>query len=476
MRFIREPRAWALSAQGYAIVVALGMAVFIARIPLEINDCVTNMLRVVPPGGVWDTIVDQFSSLRPLLWGAIDLTYELANGHYLAMYKTIHALQLVATVVLFVNLLRVNTPTRALAVPFGVAALLGSHTFVVTVVEGYPINTFLTVVVCCLAAANLSFGRPALWRDAAAVALFVFALFTVESGALLWLIFVSAWALGWRGVSKWALLAATAVLGAYAYLRLEMLATGAPSLIGQTHASGFGFRVLEPAEQIARFGDRAWVLYSYNVLCQVLTVLFAEPKNGVWVFTQRLLTGELMPSHVIAVASSTGATLLIVWYVAGRVHDWRRGMLTDGDRIVLMFVPLLGANAVLSYSYLKDVIVSPAGVFHAAAATVAFAQALDRLRSMGLIRMRMVVTLGLAVLSAGWAIRLAGTHYSLREKAFIVRNDWMWMGPDAPQLHLEDNPEGARLVRQLYREVVDMKVAGPFFNSRRGSRYFEIPW
>jgi hypothetical protein len=273
---------------------------------------------------------------------------------------------------LFVNLFRVRSIAGVLAIPFGIAVLLGSHTFAATVVEAYPINTFMTVVVSCLAAVNLSFGRRAVWRDVMAVVVFALVLFTVETGVLVWLILVAGYLLGWRGVSKWGLLATTLVLCAYAYLRLSLPLASAPSLAIQTHDSGFGFRVLTPAEQLAMFGDRAWVLYGYNVLCQVLTVLFAEPKNGVWIATQRLLAGELLPRDVIAVVSSTGATALIVWYATRRISDWRRAVVTDGDRLVLLFVPILGANAVLSYSYLKDVLVSPAGVFHAAAATVAF--------------------------------------------------------------------------------------------------------
>jgi hypothetical protein len=141
-------------------------------------------------------------------------------------------------------------------------------------------------------------------------------------------------------------------------------------------------------------------------------------------------------------------------------------------------VPILGANAVLSYSYLKDVIVSPAGVFHAVAATVAFTCVLERLAVRTPARRPAVVvlTLMLFVLTAAWTTRLVGLHFSLRQKAFIVRNDWMWMGPEPTTLGLENNPEGARLVRDMYAEVARMRVAAPHFLSRTAWRYFETPW
>jgi len=343
--------------------------------------------------------------------------------------------------------------------------------------EGFPIDTFLTIVVCCLAGANLSFGRPALWRDLASVALFVFAALTVESGLLVWVICAAAWSAGCRDVSKRALLVTTAAMLGYFFLRFGLLDVGVPSL--EQRSSGFGFRTLDPPELISRFGEHPWAFYAYNVLSQVLTVLFAEPKGGVWVFTRGLLAGELLPRDVVGVASSTGATLLIAWYTVSRITDWRRRVFEHGDRLLLIFVSVLCANALLNYAYTKDVIVSPAGVFHAAAASVAFARVLTGLGRLPSVRLPAVaVTIALACLSAGWATRLVAAHYSLHDKAFIVRNDWMWMGPRPPGLGLEGNPAGAALVEQLYDEEVRMRVAGTYFypDHGQGGRYFEKPW
>jgi hypothetical protein len=390
------------------------------------------------------------------------------------MYNTIHALQLLAAAALFVNLLRVSSVSSVLAVVFGVAALFGAHTFGGAVHEGFPINTFMTIVVCCLVAANLSFGRPSVWRDVAAVSLFAFAALTVESGLLVWVVFVAAWIVGCRGISTRALAVTTATLVAYFWVRFGLLDVGVPSLVQRS--SGFGFRVLDPPELTARFGDRLWLFYAYNVVCQVLTVLFAEPQGGVWALTRAVSTGEILPRDVIGVVSSTGATLLIAAYAWSRVGDWRRGTIVHGDRLILIFGSVLIANAVISYSYIKSVIVSPAGVFHALAAAAAMSWAMDRLRSARLRPLAIAVALALAVVSAGWATRLVGLHYFLHEKAFIVRNDWMWMGPEPATFNLENNPEGAALVRQLYDEAVAMRAGGTYFYPAGAWRYFEVQW
>ena len=44
---------------------------------------------------------------------------------------------------------------RWVALPIGLAALIGSHTIAWTLREAFPINAYLTIVLCCAAAANL---------------------------------------------------------------------------------------------------------------------------------------------------------------------------------------------------------------------------------------------------------------------------------------------------------------------------------
>jgi hypothetical protein len=470
---------WSWTANAYAVIVALGIGYFVSRNPLQFYDCLGNMLHVQSKD-LWGVLVEDFTAkdfLRPLLLAQIDVTFDLANGRYLEMYKSIEVLQLVAAALLFVNLLRVRSMTGAFAVPFGIAMLFGSHTISGAIHEAFPINTYLTIVVCCLMAAHLSFGNPAVWRDVAAVALFIFAALTVESGLLVWVIFAAAWIVGCRGVSTRALVATTGALVGYFALRFAVLDVGVPPLA--LRGSAFGFRVLEPPELVARFGQHPSIFYAYNVVSQFLTVLVAEPKGGVWVFTRGVVTGELLPRDVIGVVSSTGATLLIVWYSLSRIGDWRRRVFDHGDRLVLVFVAVLCANAVIGYGYTKDVIVSPAGVFHGLAASIAFAHVLgrfERAASTGVAALAMASVL--AVLSAGWATRLIALHYNLHQKAEIVRNDWMLNGPQPPGFGLEINPTGAALARQLYDQAVSMRAAGTYFYPAAGQawKYFEKPW
>lgn len=472
-------RLWHGLALAYAVIVALSLAYFVVGSPIQLSEALRNMLAVQRTG-LWDLLVTQFTQggfLRPLLMAQIDVPFELAGGQYHLVFKTIHATQIVLTAVLFVMLLRVRTGVDLLAATFGVAALFGTHTFAGTVTEGFPINTFLTIVVCCLLAANLAHGEPAVWRDVAGTALFVWAALTVETGLLVWVVFAAGAIAGFRGISRRGVAVMTALLAGYMALRFGPLHVGAPALVERS--SGFGFHVLDPPELIARFGVQPAWFYLYNVVTQVVSVLFAEPKAGVWVLARDITAAEVRPRDVIAVAVATGTTLLIVGHAVSRVAAWRQRHVTDGDRWLLVALAVLAANAVTSYPYTKTVIMSPAGVFYAVAAAVTYRAALHRLARPDAAR---VTTLGLALvltaLSAGWAVRQTGLHYRLREKAFVARNDWMFVqiGHGQADVDVQRYPEAGRLIEQLRHDALVRRVPSPAFDSPIASAIFEDAW
>src|SRR5690606_33491386 len=73
----------------------------------------------------------------------------------------------------------------------------------------------------------------------------------------------------------------------------------------------------------------------------------------------------------VNVAASTGITFAIAVYSWRRRREWLARRFDRDDRLVLIFGMVLVANAVISYPYTKDVIMSPAGVFFAVAAFAA---------------------------------------------------------------------------------------------------------
>ena len=319
-------RRWTWLAYAYGLLVAAVLGYFLFGLVIQVSDSFGNLLAVQTPT-LGELVRDQFSQrayLRPLLWAQLKIVYELSGGHYFLWFRGIHVAQVLLLIVLFVHLVRPRTALDAALVPLSLAVLIGAHTFVPMVREAFPINGFLTMAVCCVAVATLALRERSRWYwDLLAIALFVGSVLTVESGVLVWVICVAAYALGARGLSRRAVLAMTACLVAYFVARTFVLDVGTPSLAER--ASGFGFRILEPSDLMARFEGRAWPFYAYNVVSSISTVLFAEPKGGVWRFVFELTTGTIHPWSAVSVVSSTAATVLVAWFLwtrRDRIRTW----------------------------------------------------------------------------------------------------------------------------------------------------------
>lgn len=101
----------------------------------------------------------QRAYLRPFLWAHLKIVYDLSGGNF-TWFRGVHVVQVFALVLLYLRLVRPRTWPDVALVPLGLAALVGSHTFQGTVTEAFPVNTFMTVLLCCLAAANLALAAP----------------------------------------------------------------------------------------------------------------------------------------------------------------------------------------------------------------------------------------------------------------------------------------------------------------------------
>ena len=458
-----ERTRWRAAAHAYALLVAAGVAYCVARMPIQVSDCLGNLLQIqdVPLARV---VADQMSArayMRPLLWAQIKVVSDLSGGHYFAAFKTVHALQLFTLAVLFVRPLRIRTSLDFAPLPLAMAVLVGLHTFSGTVREAFPINTFLTIVLFCVAAVNLSVSRPRAWIDAAAVLLLTFAVLTLESGVLVFVCLAAAWGVGFRGVSRTGIFACAAVIGVYLLARFAVLDVGAPGLTERP--SGFGFEILEPSALAARFGDNPLPFYAYNVAASLLSLLFSEPRAGVFWAVRSAATGGTLPTWlVLNLVSSALATALIGWYVLVRAREvWHDGG-SERDGLVAVAVAVVAANAVISFAYTKDVILSPAGVFYATAVYVAARELVIRTAALSNVPLRSAVAV-LAVTGAmAWAVRDAAIHLNLRQWAFRERNQWAhvseWLDEQGIRV---TTPSQRALVAALQADALSRPVPAP---------------
>lgn len=468
-----DARLWRRVAYFYALLIGAGIAYFLFRMPFQVNDNVGDILAIQsqPLGEVVRGHFTDQGYLRPLFWGLIKLVFDVSAGGHFVAYRAVDATQVLLLLALFVRLLDVRSRRDFEAVLIAIAVLVGIHTFNGTVREAFPLNHYLTILVCCVLVANLSFSSQRWWSDAGAVAVLPLALLTIESGVLVWVALLTAFAVGARGVSWRGLASATAALGLYLYFRFGPLAVGAPDL--WERSTGFGFTVLDPPELVQRFGRNAAPLYVYNVIASALSVLFSEPRAGVWRFVDGLFAGSVPAWRVVNIAASAAATALIGWFVVIRVPRWRQRRFDRADQLVLVFFAVLTANAVLSYAYTKDVIMSPAGVFYASAVFAATRELLGRVTQARRYAPAVAAAI-LGLLSITWSIRAAGLGSSMRYQAFVNRNDWA-----AVYETLDRNqpgwrtPAGERLVAGLRRDAVDTRVPNPHFTPRRLDRLFD---
>jgi hypothetical protein len=360
--------------------------------------------------------------LRPMRIAQIKALFDIAQGRYRLVYRGFHALLLVALIWLFVRALPIESPLDAAAAFVALTVLTGLHTFLGFLREAFPINHFLEIAVFVLIALNLTLSRGGWWVDLLAGIVFTAAALTLESGVLIWVVITTAWVVGLRGVSMRGVVLVTTLLAGYFVLRFWYLDTGLPSLTERT--SGFFLERLEPSEIQKRFGDRAVVFYAYNLFASALSVLFSEPRDGLFVAMRAWRGSDVHPHAYLTVFSSLAMSLLMAWAAVGW---WKtRAALGRSGRLAIVAIVVIAANVALSFSYAKDDIIAIAGVFYAIGAFTAVRALLESAQTGGMGRAA-AVSLVVLALGSAWAMRSSGVHHVMNEHAFRARNDWAEM-------------------------------------------------
>jgi hypothetical protein len=124
--------------------------------------------------------------------------------------------------------------------------------------------------------------------------------------------------------------------------------------------------------------------------------------------------------------------------------------------------------------YVKDVVMSPAGVFYALAAAVALRELVQRATRMIPARTSIWTVAMLAVISAGWGWRLLGIHYSLRAAAADVRSEWAFEDEWEAASHTRiDTPEAVSLKQTLRDDALWRRAAPPRLGLRWPEHAFD---
>ena len=472
-------RGWSVLAWAATVLVMLTVSLAIARNPVQVSDSLVPILEV-QGASVWHVFVsklDETGFSRPLYYVVTRLLFDASPGHHFFAFKLFNISFLVALFLLFVRLARVETRTDAYAYLFALMVLIGMRTFLGTVWEGYPINHYLEVAVCCLAALALSDSRGGWMVEIAAPLLFIVGSLTLESGLLVWVVLVAARLLGMRGVSWRSIAVTTGLLAVYMVLRFGVLGIGIP-VVGE-RATGFGFARIEPSEIRSRFvaSGHLYYFYAYNVVSAFASIFLSDPTNGTWDLTRRLVGRDADPVVVTYTLSALVATGLLLWYAATRWRDWIGRRFTRSDQLVLIAIAVAAGNAAISFSYVKDEVMSTGGVFYALAVFVAAREAMTRWER---VPRTSAITASLAVIvfvgSAAWAIRATALQYQMLRIGAVDRIEWAhvdeWLAQQGKKPASEQN---ARLVAELQVEAMNTRPLSLLSVPRWATRWFAAP-
>ncbi len=470
---------WRRRAFAAAAIFSASIAYVLFHSPFEVGDTLNTLLRL-DVSNFFDILrSDSLTSgfVRPMTVPTSKLVFETAQHLHVDLFAAYRTFNLACVAMILcgvVGVLEVTSfETWALAV-LALAVVIGNDAFRQAVAET-ELNMKLIMVTSCVGALLLTSGRRHAWTDPAAIVLATYAMFANELGLLVTVVLIAGYVAGFRAVSRSGVAAVSALLLLYIYLRFFKLNAGLPEL--SERSSGFGFSIRSPQELQAMFGTNRLPFYAYNIVSSVMSVLFAEPTNGVFLLVNELLRHKATTGMIVATVASTAATVANVIYAARRCRAWLALDLTREDRLFLVAVALIAANAVISFPYLKNVTMVPAATFFAVATFVAvkhLVTAIDWRRAN--IGSAAAMLMLIAALSAGWALRGFSFYVNMRTQAYKAQADWVSLDDFSRRGQLELQDERQRgFVERLRQQMIDMPVPHVYRDPRWFQDLFTTP-
>ena len=444
---------------GFLLAGLLGVSIAqsVYNIPIQVSDSVEVIIESRRPVSSWALMTEMSRSsattLRPVRYLQARWLGELADAAGVpnhVVFRGVHAALALAIVVLFAWVARVRSLTDVAALGVALTVLVGHHTFGAMMRESFPVNHYAEVACGALVILGIAQRRPRLAGQVTAVVILAAGLLLIESAVLLWVVLVGCVALRFPGLSRRTAVAATVVLALYLAAR-PLLGIRSPGLGG--HGTGWLAASYSADEVVARFGANPWPFYAYNVLAGALSVVASEPRSGVYRVLEGIQTGNWPPVVAIHLISSLVLSMVIAAYAR---TAWRR----PETRQLWIALAILVVSALLCATYVKDDIVSTAGVFNAVAAYVALCLLFDGGSERGL--RPAIALVGILSVAPLWAFRSVGTHFDLRQTAFVTRNDWV---TDRPSW-IGDSQERYQRFTALRAEAIRHRVTSPSFLPR----------
>jgi hypothetical protein len=437
------------------LVVAVGIPFLSSALPY--SDLVEHLLGA--DSNTWKEVLrNAFRGAveyRPLMHVSIKAMYELFGVRAWPYYALV-LLQYGAMLGLLVILFRPIGIRRGIAATVALACFAGLHTsrssFLLV-----PVNVYSASLILLLGAIVLAINRPNARLDWIFVFVATAAVLLLELGVvllpvLLILFLARAPGVRWRGV-----LCTLIVVALYAAYRRR---TGADVPVIYTE-TGLGFSAPSVEQLRQTFRHAPWMLYAYNTASTLFTVLFSEPRAGIFVFVQRLLIGAVPGYMWLHIVTSTCTTLFVAAVLMAL-----RPFTTRDRHLIAAGLALMSFGSALGFLYTRDRIGLTAGVGYALLLYVCGAQFLERARTMAVWR-RTAVAVVVSMLAVGWMLRTTELWFRLHDNPWDVQVEW--------RTKFGNNPAGApdSIVERLRVDALSRAPSDPRDDPAWSRRLFE---
>lgn len=449
----QRPHFWFLLSSLYVLLLISALAYFIYDIEFFYIDDFHTLSRAHLQS--WRTIIPSVFrdsvEYRPLFHLLVKAVYDIAGGPDVVVFRTLHFIMLLALGLLFLDFARPITVGDCLACVIAFTCLIGLHTSTF-LLFAKTLNMYLIIILLALLAVRMLHLRGSIVIDIAAIAISWIALFFIELGAIVSIVFLAGYLLKLRGISIRAVFGIVAGLVFYAALRVSLSVKPFPGAFYTE--TGFLFRTLTVHDQHSLFGNFPVVFYLYNVLCSALTVLLSEPRSGGFQFIHQLVTGQPRLWQWVNVGTSAMTTLLIAAWVMSRRWNEREA------KFLVIAASIFAVNATFGFLYTRDRIASPSGVFYSLALFLALRDLLGTWHKRRASNAKRVVVACLVVMiTFGWSLRAADAFFFLRRMAKKATREWTVRADLISKTH--GDPKTLELIALLRTRALRKTVPDP---------------
>ena len=392
---------------------------------------------------------------RPLIRVGIDLLFTVVGAN-LTVFKAITVVLFAGILWCLVALLRVGTGYQALAACLALSCFVGLHTS--TVMFGFfPVSFHSVALLSLMATALLGTSAHRSWYPACYFAVCLVIPLVIETGLLLAPMLVSLWWAGAPGVRRRDLAWSLGGVTLYLVVRTTFSSAGAdvPWMYAE---SGLGFGQIDAGGFSNAFGHAPYLFWIYNVIANLMTVLFSEPRGGTFDFIQSLIEGNTPPWRWIHLATSLVTTSVgILVLTRRRLEGHHRHLLVLGCFLLL-------SSSLLGFLYARDRVGLVTGAGYSVLVFLMATSLIDSGRYRRAGSVALVVTL-----LAGWTWRSAESMLRVGDRAFESYSDWVLRYDPARPRNVPD----PTLLATLYATSIASPPPDPRCAPEWTRRYFQ---